>query len=84
MYFCTLAVPRMPRCWIANTTSISTAPMRNAELSENETGPSECEKSVQLRTAGVKAATASWDMRASTASCGGLARVGGEPFDNTR
>ena len=39
MYFCTPAVPRMPRCWIANVSSISTAPMKNAALKEKLTGP---------------------------------------------
>ncbi len=84
IYFCTFAVPRMPRCWIANTSSISTAPMTNAELMENETGPSECENSVQVRAYGVKAAMASWDMSALDGILRGLAGVGGEPFGNAR
>jgi hypothetical protein len=41
MTFCTWAVLRMPRCWIANVHSISTAPIQNVALRENDTGPRE-------------------------------------------
>ncbi|GLK77163.1 hypothetical protein GCM10008171_24170 [Methylopila jiangsuensis] len=49
MYFCTRAVERMPRCWTAKVPSISAAPMKKAEFSENDTGPSVPEASVQVR-----------------------------------
>ena len=66
-YFCTLAVPRIPRCWIAKVTSISTTPMKKVALSENDTGPSDWLKSDQLRRAGVAAA-----VTAVTASAGAV------------
>ena len=58
IHFCTFAVPRMPRCWIAKTISISTAPTKKEALKEKLTGPIVCEKAVQLRMAGVSAAMA--------------------------
>src|SRR4051812_37040851 len=58
----------MPRCWMANVISISTAPMKNAALNENATGPSVPWKRDQSRIAGVNAATASVERRAATAS----------------
>ena len=65
IHFCTLAVPRMPRCWIANTASISAAPMKKAAFSESDTGPSVVWNSVQLRMPGVRAATAAAALSAS-------------------
>ena len=35
----TRAVLRMPRCWMANTTNIRIAPMKNVELTEMLTMP---------------------------------------------
>ena len=71
MYFCTLAVPRMPRCWMAKMISISTAPMKKVALSVKETGPSVWLSSVQLRIAGVAAAaTAAMASAALVPACG--------------
>lgn len=55
MYFCTLAVPRMPRCWMAKVISIRTTPMKKMAFSEKLTGPSVPWNSDQLRMAGVAA-----------------------------
>lgn len=39
IHFWTLAVPMMPRCWMAKTTSISAPPMKKAALREKPIGP---------------------------------------------
>ena len=67
MYFCTLAVPRMPRCWIAKVISINTAPIQKVALSEKLTGPSVWLNSVHVRSAGVAAV-----VTAVTASAGAV------------
>ena len=33
---CTLAVPRMPRCWMAKASSISIVPMKKVPLTDSD------------------------------------------------
>ena len=72
-HFWTLAVPWMPRCWIAKMMSIRMPPMTKValRLALARKGMSKV-ISDQLRIAGVKAVIASLDRRAEIASCGAL------------
>ena len=84
-HFWTLAVPWMPRCWIAKITSIRMPPMTKVafRFAVARNGMSKV-TSDQLRIAGVNAVTASVDEKGRNGVLRRLAGIGRQPFGDAR